>query len=275
MTLAERIEVLVKLGQHLLQKDEYLEAVMHQTAYNNAWFTKDNQRLAIQAIATEFLAEEKLKSWTAAYAIKDKPKAQKVGLVLAGNIPLVGFHDVLCVFVSGHIAQIKLSDKDKFLLPYLLKLLEKFDKRTLTYFQITERLKDYDAVIATGSNNSSRYFESYFSKYPHIIRRNRNAIAVLSGKESANELAALGRDIFRFFGLGCRNVSKIYVPKDYNFEPLLEALHEYKAIVKNTKYKNNFDHNYAIFILDRVKYKANGCILMLLFHINGGYHKSQ
>ena len=262
MDLSERIKVLVQLGQHLRGEDEYLEAVMHQTLYNNAWFTIENQKLAVNAIALEFLEAEKLKTWTSQYKIDDDTNAKKVGLVLAGNIPLVGFHDILCVFVAGHISQIKLSEKDKYLLPYLLKLLHRFDERTADYFDVVERLDDFEAVIATGSNNSSRYFEAYFGKYPHIIRRNRNTVAVLSGDENAKELTALGHDIFRFFGLGCRNVSKIYIPQGFNFEPLLEALHEHRDIVRNTKYKNNFDHNYAIIILDREKYEANGCILM-------------
>lgn len=261
MQLEERIKALVQLGQKLQQEDEYREAVIHRTHFNNQWFTKENQRNAIAAIADAFLEETKLRNWVEAYKIETvNPK--DVALVLAGNIPLVGFHDVLSVFLSGHHAQIKLSEKDQYLLPYLFRELKQIDERTAGYFTIVGQLKGFDAVIATGSNNSSRYFESYFSKFPNIIRRNRNAIAVLSGEETKEELKALGNDVFQYYGLGCRNVSKIYVPKEYNFEPLLEALHEHKEIVLNTKYKNNFDYNYAILVLNKVKYMANGCIIL-------------
>jgi hypothetical protein len=262
MQLEERIQALIELGHRLNKADEYREAVIHRTHFNNQWFTKENQRQAINAIAEEFLAEKKLRNWLRNYSIPRQTNAQSVALILAGNIPLVGFHDVLCVFVSGHQAQIKLSDKDRFLLPYILRELKQIDPRTETYFSIVERLQDFTTVIATGSNNSSRYFESYFSTYAHIIRRNRNAVAVLSGSETREQLSAFGEDIFQYYGLGCRNVSKIYVPKDYDFTPLLEALHEHKEIVLNDKYKNNFDYNYAILVLNKVKYMANGCIIL-------------
>lgn len=263
MILEQRIKALVELGKHLLQEDEYLQAVIKRTHFNNAWFTVENQNLAIEAIASQFLNEAKLREWINRYDIPEETTPQTIGLVLAGNIPLVGFHDILCVFVAGHKARIKLSDKDKYLLPYLLKLLKGFDDRTEAYFEIVHQLKDFDAVIATGSNNSARYFEAYFGKYPHIIRKNRNGIAILNGKESADELKALGRDVFRYFGLGCRNVSKLYVPQDYDFVPLLECLYDYREIVLHNKYKNNFDYNYALFVLNKVSYKANGCIILL------------
>lgn len=261
MHLEERIQALIKLGHHLRDEDEYREAVIHRTQFNNQWFTKDNQRKAIAAIADAFLVEKQLRNWLLDYEIKDNP-SKKVALVLAGNIPLVGFHDVLCVFLSGHQAQIKLSEKDQYLLPYIFRALKQIDERTAAYFTIVGQLKDFDAVIATGSNNSSRYFEAYFSKFPHVIRKNRNAVAVLSGKETEEELKGLGSDVFQYYGLGCRNVSKLYVPKGYNFEPLMEALHEHKEIVLNDKYKNNFDYNYAILVLNKVKYMANGCIIL-------------
>ena len=191
------------------------------------------------------------------------PKSKRVGLVLAGNIPLVGFHDILCVFVSGHQSVIKLSDKDPFLLPMLLDFLKEIDDRTTAYFSTTtERLGGFDAVIATGSNNSARYFEAYFGKYPHIIRKNRNAVGILRGTETAEELRLLGNDIFQYFGLGCRNVSKLYLPKGYNFTLLLETLHERNEIVMHDKYKNNFDYNFTLLILNKIKYESNGCLLM-------------
>lgn len=210
------------------------------------------------------LDRDKLQAWLKPYNLpagSSQPKA--VGLVLAGNIPLVGFHDLLSVFVSGHRSLIKLSDKDPFVLPHLLDWMIKEMPEAAAYFEVTDRVKDIDAVIATGSNNSARYFEAYFGRYPNIIRRNRNGVGVLGGNESAADLLALGQDVFRYFGLGCRNVSKIYVPRDYDFNPLLEAFHEYRQLVLHSKYKNNFDYNYALFLLNNQKFLANGCIMML------------
>lgn len=278
MTLQERLTTLIKLGEVLLAPDEYREAVIHRSFHHNQWFTKGNQRMAIEAIATNMLKGPKLEQWLQRYEINTPEAPQKVGLVLAGNIPLVGFHDLLCVFVAGHRSMIKLSDKDPYLLPYVLKRLGELDARTRAYFEIVERLEDFDAVIATGSNNSARYFEAYFGKYPHIIRRNRNAVAVLDGEESAEALHRLGDDVFRYFGLGCRNVAKLYLPKGYRFEPLLTALHEYRDIVNHSKYKNNFDYNYALFMLNKVPYEANGCIILtenpaLQSHIAGLHYE--
>lgn len=262
MTLSERIEVLGQLGDHLLGKDEYLEAVMKRTAFHNGWFTEDSQQEAIRELAVQMLNRDRLREWLSRYQLAES-SPKKVGIVMAGNIPLVGFHDWLCVFVSGHQAQVKLSEKDPFLFPYLMKILERLDERTLAYTEVTERLHGFEAVIATGSNNSARYFEAYFSKYPNIIRKNRNGLAVLTGDETLEELRALGKDIFRYYGLGCRNVAKLYVPEGYDFDPLLEALHEYREVVLNTKYKNNFDYNYALFVLNKTEFKANGCILLV------------
>ncbi|MEO0876285.1 MAG: acyl-CoA reductase, partial [Bacteroidota bacterium] len=169
---------------------------------------------------------------------------------------------ILCVFASGHQAVVKLSDKDPYLLPAVLRALRQVAPESEAYFSLVDKLKDFDAVIATGSNNTARYFESYFGKYPHVIRRNRNGVAVLTGRETADQLLALGHDVFDYFGLGCRNVAKLYVPEGYDFKPLLEALHEYRQIVNHTKYKNNFDYNYALYILNKVEYLANGCIIL-------------
>lgn len=261
MTLEDRIRALETLGHHLLGKDEYLEAIVKRTAFHNGWFTEAHQQQALNAIARDFLDREKLERWLSAYGIEDgAPKT--VGLVFAGNIPLVGFHDWLCVFAAGHRAQVKLSEKDPYLFPYLMRVLEKIDHRSASLTQIVDRLDSFDAVIATGSNNSARYFEAYFGAYPHIIRKNRNGVGVLTGAESREELMSLGKDIFQYYGLGCRNVSKLYVPEQYDFDPLLEVLYEYREVVRNNKYKNNFDYNYALYVLNRLPFKANGCILL-------------
>lgn len=263
MNLEQRLQLLIQLGDHLRGEDEFLEALMKRTEFNNAWFTLENQQRMVKGIANDFLAEAKLRAWVAQYNIPNETTDPKiVGLVMAGNIPLVGFHDILCTFVAGHYAQIKLSDKDQYLLPYLIKLLVKMDTAAASYFKITTKLAGFQAVIATGSNNTARYFEAYFGKYPNIIRKNRNAVAILTGEETSDELHLLGKDIFRYFGLGCRNVSKVYVPEDYDFDILLTALHEYREIVLHSKYKNNFDYTYALMILNKVKFLANGAIIL-------------
>jgi hypothetical protein len=262
MTKQDRIEALVAWGEALAAGDEYLQAVMQRTSHHNPWFTLSNQELALKAITEQFLNREKLNQWLGQYDLQIE-RDIKVGLVMAGNLPLVGFQDVLCVLAAGMKAVVKLSDKDPYLLPALLRVLAQISPELSARCEVVERLNDMQAVIATGSNNSARYFEAYFGKYPHIIRKNRHAVAVLSGQETPEELYALGIDVFRYFGLGCRNVSKLYVPGDYNFEPLLEALHEYRDIVLHTKYKNNFDYNFALFILNKVPYLANGCVMMI------------
>ncbi|MEM9991250.1 MAG: acyl-CoA reductase [Bacteroidota bacterium] len=263
MNLQERIDTLVALGKHLSSEDEYLKAVMSRSQYNNGWFTIENQTLAAHSIADNFLQREALEAWANYYAVTEPAQRKRVGIVAAGNIPLVGFHDMLSVFLVGHTTVFKPSDKDKYLLPYVFtKAIKDINPDAAKYVEQVERLRDFDAVIATGSNNTARYFEAYFGKYPNIIRKNRNAVAILDGNETKEELVALGQDVFQYFGLGCRNVSKLYVPENYDFVPLLEALHEYKEIVLNSKYKNNFDYHYAVYMLNRMEYKANGCVML-------------
>ena len=282
MNLKKRLNSLAELGKHLTPENEQLQAIVRRTAFHNAWFTEDNQWKAIGEIRTHFLNITKLNNWLKPYnanqrlatretPITESPNYQKtVALVLAGNIPLVGFHDILCVFVAGHKALIKLSEKDPYLLPFILKTLNEIDTETTVYFDISEgAMKGFDAVIATGSNNSARYFEAYFGKHPHIIRKNRNAIAILlhrspdgKGGETRSDFKNLGKDIFTYFGLGCRNVSKLYVPRGYNFHPLLTVLHTFKDLVLHDKYKNNFDYNFTLLILNKISYEGNGCILM-------------
>lgn len=262
MKLSERIDVLAYLGAYLEKGSELLETEIQKTYFNNRWFIKENTQEAIQAITTAFLQKDLLENWVSTYAIADETASKKVGLILAGNIPLVGFHDILSVFISGHIAKVKLSEKDKYLIPHFVNVMAEVDDRVLPFFEFSERLNELDAVIATGSNNSARYFEAYFGKYPNIIRKNRNAVAVLTGNESPEQLQRLGDDVFKYFGLGCRNVSKVYLPRDYNFEVLLEGLHHHKEIVLHDKYKNNFDYNYTLTILNGVRHQSNGCVLM-------------
>ncbi len=269
MTLNEKIEALHKLGE-ALRRNIYqpeLEAVIRRSFQQNAWFTPDNQQKAVQAVANEFLQKDLLKDWLQKYYDnfnESTPPRRTVALVVAGNIPLVGFHDVLCVFLSGNKAKIKISEKDALLLPFLLQKLGEIAPATIPFFELNEgRLPPFDAVIATGSNNSARYFESYFSKYPNIIRKNRNSVGILGGGENEADFMAFGDDVFSYFGLGCRNVSKIYVPREYDFIPMLEALHEFSTdMVVYERYKNNFDFQVTLLILNRVKYMQNGCLLL-------------
>jgi len=263
MTFQERLFACIELGKLLRQPSEYREAVMKRTEYHNAWFTLDNQHKALDAIAQQMLDAEQLQAWVARYRVPEQTHPQTVGLVMAGNIPLVGFHDLLTVFVAGHRAQVKLSDKDPYLLPYLLKEWRAIDERVDDYIQLVDKLQGFDAVIATGSDNSARYFEAYFGKYPHIIRRNRNGVAVLLGEETEEELRALSADILQYFGLGCRNVSKLYVPAGYEFDALLEILHEQRRIILHPKYRNNFDYHYAMLELNKQPYRNNGCLILV------------
>jgi hypothetical protein len=279
MTLADRTDLLTRLADYLTgTEDEFLTALMKRTEHNNGWFTLAYQQRALRAIMHQLLDPQRLRQWAAAYPIQAETPKVTVGLVLAGNIPLVGLHDVISVFLSGHRAQIKLSSKDPYVLPYLLKLMGRFDERTAAYFQIVEHLKDFDAIIATGSNNSGRYFQAYFGKYPHIIRRNRNAVAVLTGQETTDELRRLGDDVFSYYGLGCRNVSKLYIPQGYDFTPLLEVFHEWKNYQNHTKWKNNFDYNFALLTLNKEPFYHNGAIILrespdMASHIAGLYYE--
>ena len=263
MKLEDRINALVDLGQRLEAKPAGMEAILHRASVENQWFTIENTQRAIDAICKTMLAREVLNNWVDAYHPGEPTQVLKVGMVMAGNLPVVGFHDLLCVFVCGHRSLIKLSEKDKVILPYLLRLLEEIDPATASYFECSERLIGFDAVIATGSNNSARYFETYFGKYPNIIRKNRNAVAVLNGQETNVQMEALGEDIFAYFGLGCRSVSKLYVPKGYDFEPLFQSLRKYKDIVLHNKYKNNFDYNYTLYILNKIPHESNGTVLLI------------
>ncbi len=263
MNLDRRIEILSKIGQEILEKPEWLAAAVQQAYYANKWFTIDASWNALNAIAYHFLDEKILLEWAGGYPIEDDMQSKSIGLVLAGNIPLVGFHDILCCFVAGHIAMVKLSTKDEILLTALVGRMIELDAEVESRILLTDKLKGFDAIIATGSNNSRTYFEEYFGKYPNIIRKNRNAVAVISGEESEEELIALGHDIFNYFGLGCRNVSKIYVPSGYNFDLMLGTLHDhYKELANHDKYRNNFDYNNALLMLNKVKYLMSGSLII-------------
>lgn len=262
MNLAERITLMVNLGKYLMQDNEELKAVKQKAFEKNKWFTEEFINYSLKNISTHFLDSEKLISWIQYYHLDDNIHPQKIGIVMAGNIPLVGFHDFLSVFISGHHQVIKLSDKDDVLLKHLIDKLQQWNPKVSAVVSISPMLKDCDAYIATGSNNSARYFHHYFGKYPSIIRSNKTSVAVLSGDETLGQLTLLADDVYIYFGLGCRNVSKIYVPENYNFEMLLNAFKKYNYFSDLTKYRNNYDYNLAIFIMNSQFYMINESIIL-------------
>ncbi|MGB0177295.1 MAG: acyl-CoA reductase, partial [Owenweeksia sp.] len=267
--LADRISAFAILGRFLSQYEKenqdgdlkklnqyFLHDLRHNVqqagVYNN-WFTKDNVEFALQQWS-EALTAENLQAWVQRYPadhfLQDTPKT--IAIIMAGNIPMVGFHDLLTTLLSGHKALIKPSSDDNILIPFICQVLVAIDKRFASFITLADgRLVDFDAVIATGSNNSSRYFDHYFSKYPHVIRKNRTSVAVLNGDESEADLQNLSEDIFRYFGLGCRNVSKLYLPKGFDLDRLFKAFYDKKEVIDNKKYGNNYDYNRAIYMMEK------------------------
>ena len=263
MKLIERFDLLEKLRNYLLESSPSLDEAIDNAHYQNPWFTPEYIRLSIQNIAQQFLAPDTLSGIAEKYHIPEHTaNPKRVGLVMAGNIPLVGFHDFLCIFLSGHHQMIKLSSRDSILLKHFIDVLTGFQPAFQPYVEFADSLKGCDAYIATGSNNTSRYFEQYFAKYPHIIRKNRTAIAILDGTETNEELTALADDIQLYYGLGCRNVSQIWVPEGYNFQPLLKALEKYDHYLDNHKYKHNYDYVLTINMMNRENYYTNGSLVL-------------
>jgi hypothetical protein len=264
MNLSQRKEVLQQLGTYMQNDNEEWQKVKQKAYLENRWFIPDFVELSVNNIARNFLQPHQLELMTEQYEIPvQNPNPKKIGIVMAGNIPLVGFHDLLCVFLSGHIAMIKPSSKDDVLIRHIVKKMVDWKLEVQQYIILSERINNCDAYIATGSNNSSRYFEYYFGKYPSIIRKNRTSVAILTGNESNEDLEKLANDVYQYFGLGCRNVTKIFVPKNYDFIPLLNAFKKYDHLVDHHKYKNNYDYNLAVHILNNQYYMTNGSILLV------------
>lgn len=272
------IEAFVKLGQFLSTFCEYVNSAgaieedndpwlasfkteVEIAHHHNGWFTKDNCIFAFKQWAA-LLSRTNLNEWFGKYELSAQ-KSKVVALIMAGNIPLVGFHDLLCVLITGNKALVKLSSNDQKLIPLMVNYLKEIEP----YFEdkvvfTKEKLDHYDAVIATGSNNTSRYFEFYFGKKPNIIRKNRNSVAILTGNESKEDLNALGEDIFRYFGLGCRSVSKLFVPKGYDVDAFYKAIYSYKDIIHHHKYANNYDYNKAVYLMSNFKILDNGFLVL-------------
>ncbi|TVZ59618.1 acyl-CoA reductase LuxC [Flavobacteriaceae bacterium MAR_2010_105] len=278
MDLQQRINAFVKLGEFLSQfsnegikkkegianNDLFYEGFLQQIKLAqeyNGWFTKENVLFSLNSWS-KALNKSNITAWLDKYNF-NTVQSKKVAIIMAGNIPLVGFHDFISVLLSGHKVIVKLSSNDKHLLPYLTKYLEVLEpdfKGTIEF--TSDRLYDFDAVIATGSDNTARYFEHYFKNKPSIIRKNRNSVAVLTGNETSEELKMLSEDIFRYYGLGCRNVSKLFVPKDYNFQRFFEAMYHWDPIINQAKYANNYDYNKAVYLMSEFDMLENGFLMI-------------
>ncbi|WP_283642377.1 acyl-CoA reductase [Croceibacter atlanticus] len=272
MTLNEHIEAFSELGKFLEQffndsntkDDEFsqrLATEIEAAVHYNGWFTKNNVRFSLQQWQLA-LTEDNLSAWLKNYDINTKAP-NTIGLILAGNVPLVGFHDVLSVLVTGHNVLIKYSSNDQRLLPLLLEKLKainnKYNDRIKT---AKDQLKGFDAVIATGSNNTSRYFNYYFKNVPSIIRKNRHSVAILTGEESPEQIQLLANDIFRYYGLGCRNVSKLLVPEGYNFNTFFENIMNWSEVINDNKYANNYDYNKAVYLMSGANMLDNNFVLL-------------
>lgn len=263
MILQRRIELLARLGKYMNENDLEWKTAKQKAAGVNPWFIPEFIEQASFSISTQFLDETKLETWVSQYevpSIHERPK--KIGLVMAGNIPMVGFHDMLCIFISGHRQVIKLSSKDEVLIPHLVAKMITWDSEVEELILFADKLTNCEVYIATGSNNSSRYFEYYFGKFPHIIRRNRTSVAILDGNETTPELEQLADDVLMYFGLGCRNVTKLYVPEGYDFEPLLKALNKYEHFMDYHKYRHNYDYQLALLMMGNKMYMTNGATLL-------------
>ncbi|MDP2088674.1 MAG: acyl-CoA reductase [Flavobacteriaceae bacterium] len=278
MTLTHRIQAFEQLGHFMRQfstfpfekqKDilhneiffDKIQAEMEMAIYHNPWFTMDNMVFAFKSWS-DSLTVNNLEHWTKTYHFREnQPKT--VGLIVAGNIPLVGFHDLISVLISGHKALVKLSSNDQKIIPILSEYLQKAASEFEKFITFTEqKLENFDAVIATGSNNTARYFEYYFGKYPHIIRKNRNSVAVITGSETPEELELLGEDIFRYFGLGCRSVSKIFIPRNYDFNLIFKAIYPYHTLLEYKKFSNNYDYNKAVYLMSLLPVHDNGFLAL-------------
>ncbi|MDR0363587.1 MAG: hypothetical protein LBH92_00970 [Bacteroidales bacterium] len=273
MELQKRIDTFAKLGLELKKitsdssdfvsnKTAQLKELIEDSKHYNPWFTSMNVQFCLENWG-DALTEENLHCWLKKYSFPETNTRKKVGIIMAGNIPMVGFHDFISVLLTGHQAIVKLSSLDNKLLPAIFEILTDIDPALSDQVVFTNGLmKEADAFIATGSNNSARYFDFYFQKYPHIIRRHRNSVAVLTGEETTEYLKKLGEDIFRYFGLGCRNISKLFVPENYDFNLLIEILSEWRYLDDHHKYHNNFDYNKAIALVNRDEFIDGGFFIL-------------
>jgi Acyl-CoA reductase (LuxC) len=264
MDLENRIGLLVELGQFMQSDEAVWTSAKTRSFQHNAWFIPEFIDHSVNQIVKQFLQPGMLEKWVERYHTPSRfPNPKNVGIVMAGNIPLVGFHDFLSCFLSGHRAVIKLSSKDACLYPVILEFLHKKSPASARWVEPASVLRGMDAYIATGSNNSARYFDYYFAKYPSLIRRNRTSVAILDGSETTLELEALAEDVFLYFGLGCRNVTQVMVPEEYDFIPLLNVFRKYQWMADHHKYRNNYDYRLSLAILNKLHYMTNDCLLLM------------
>ncbi len=269
MKLQDRIIAFSELGKQLLEWIEVkernepsaIDEVVQNAFYRNGWFDEPQVMYALKEVAS-WLNEKDLNEWATPYGF-DTKSSKKVGVIMAGNIPLVGYHDYLSVLISGNKLLGKLSKKDEVLIRFLHEQLIRIQPEFQDSVDFsTERFNGIDAVIATGSNNSSRYFDYYFSKIPNIIRKNRTSVAIVTGQETKEELTSLGDDIFRYYGLGCRNITKVYFPKDFDINWFYEGILAHSEIINNHKYQNNYDYHKSLYLLNRDKLWDNNFLLL-------------
>ena len=264
MNLTERIDWAVQLGNYMRSYDPAWLEAKEKAERANPWFTPAFIQLAVDQLTQAFIQREPLEKWATEASIPSNiTSPHTVGIVMASNLPLVGFHDWLSVFISGHHARIKLSGQDSILFTHLKDRLLEWEPRLSPYLQLEDRLNGCDAYIATGSDNTARYFEYYFGKYPHIIRKNRTSVAWLSGEERAEDLLNLSADMYTYFGRGCRNITHLFVPRGYDFLPLLKAGESFMHLAEHHKYKNNYDYQLPICILNKEYYMTNGVALFV------------
>ena len=263
MTLKERISLFSSLGELIKNSlDAKFEEKINQAIQLNPWFTKHHIKTSFDSIS-QMLEEENVVNWIGSYNLSET-KSKDVLIITAGNIPIVGFHDLLCVLICGHKAILKISSKDNILMKYIIELLISIDSRIVDYIIIVDDVvkSNYDALIATGSDNSSKYFNYYFKDYKSIIRKNRRSVAILNGEETGEDLKQLAKDIFLYFGLGCRNVSKLYLPSGYNTDKLFNAFFDYKDVINHLKYSNNYHYNKTVYLMNSEKLLDNGFVLL-------------
>ena len=264
MNIQARIDAFFSLGAKYLtdQNPSFLDAKW-KANNQNAWFLPEFIDQSTKQIVEQFLQKDILTSWTNLYpSISTENTHIKVGVVMAGNIPMVGFHDLLSVLIAGHTAIVKLSSKDTVLMQYVIDALKEINPEFESLIIVQEQLKNCDAYIATGSNNAGQFFEQYFRKYPNIIRKNKTSVAVLEGTETQEELDLLADDMMLYFGMGCRNVTQVWVPTGYDFIPLIKALKKYSYLADQHKFKHNYDYQLALLMMNRQFYMDAGGILM-------------
>lgn len=262
MTLQKRIQAFVKLGHRISSLPEHeFQELARRVENGNSWFTPESTKNALDAIRM-MLHEESLSAWTSEYKIQEQVNSKEVGVLMAGNVPAVGFHDFMCVLISGHKMHGKLSATDAVLMRWLAHELVTIDPAFEDYFSFQEMLKGKDAYIATGSDNSARYFEYYFGKYPHIIRKNRTSVGLFTGDETPEDYQNLAKDIFLYFGLGCRNISKIYIGHEDQLQGFLDAIESFNPIIHHHKYRNNYDYNKSIYLVNQRPHLDNGFLLL-------------